>query len=694
MEYRKLKYAENTNHTYFQVDHRYVHVDNEGLLVPVPSMIMEELSTHYEFDEMELTGHSRLVFYHPQNSNVTAVVHRFIGDKTGRLHMRDRQKLYCEVVESTRNVTEAPCSYIIDYGAEIILPTEVHLHGTNTDLYGLMSGVHHLYILDGAHVTIYSTAQTALIENRQYTHVSEKGNISLPTINIYREGFLSFSKIATDITVTAAFLEIKYEGTVMMNHGFIDVGELDVEAESHITLDGTGYEPNEGPGAGSDMVGGSYGGIGGGSDLGMAYGSVFNPSHLGSGGGGAAGGGYVSVKVGRTFHLNGLLSTRGAVATGSTGGGSGGAIYITAFNMSGHGVIDASGGSGYNGGGGGRIALHITFDNRFGGEYVAAGGLGSSGATLLEGLSVGGPGTVYKYESNRGPQYRELKYNPLLNATAIKPEHSKLLVDNKHLDTDNPAMVMKSSSLYFEFDEVQVEGYSYVEFYHPISNEAVNIVIHELSGNKKGLLRVRSHQRLVVHFVESTHTYLDAPCGFHVDDGGEAVLPTTLIVTSEAAIFAGRLTGVEEIIIERDGEIIFQERSHTHDVPHTEWYIADPSQAFTPGVISFQKITVNNQGTLSLDNNPHTSTLIPADLYVYSGGVVNCKSLRNNIEASNVTVQKTGLITGMGYGYMSSEGPGAGKAHASNAGGGGGGGHASYGKSIYLVMILYLSACN
>ena len=109
------------------MDHRYVHIDNEGRNVPVPSIIMQEDEYEYEFDEMELTGEARLWFYHPTDADVvTVVVHRFIGDRTGRAHLRSNQKVFVEFVESESNVTEAPCSYWIDYEAEIILPTEVN----------------------------------------------------------------------------------------------------------------------------------------------------------------------------------------------------------------------------------------------------------------------------------------------------------------------------------------------------------------------------------------------------------------------------------------------------------------------------------------------------------------------------------------------------------------------------------------
>ena len=689
LEYRILKYAPETNDTYFQVDHRYIHVDNEQLLVPVATMIMENNTFYYEFDEMELTGDSRLVFYHPPLSfNVTVVTHIFIGDKTGRIHIRLHQYLWSEFIESETNITEAPCSYIIDEGAELFVPTEVRLHGTKTVLDGLVTGVHHLYVEDGADVIVSSTAQTALMENRAYVHITEPGNFSLPTINVKTNGLLTFSKIQTDMTITASFLEVKHKGIILMNHGFIDAGDVDVESEGQINLEGTGYGEGHGPGAGTLNSGGSYGGIGGGSYPGKAYGSLFTPWQLGSGGGGTSagsGGGYVSIKVGRTIHINGRITVKGGSSSGNAGGGSGGSLLVDAFKMTGHGVLNAAGGDGSGtgaAGSGGRIAAHITFSNTYGGHYICVGGIG--GISSNHHLSDGGPGTVYKYESNRGPQYRELKYNPRLNHSSIEPEHSKLTVDNLMLQTDNPAIVMEENSLYYEFDEVQVEGHSYVHFYHPVDNVTVNVVIHELTGNKKGLVRIQSHQRLIVHFVESTHTWLDAPCGLHVDRGGEAVLPTKLTILTERFILEGRLTGVEELTIERDGQMIISSDAHTHAIPlHTQWYTDDPEHSFTPGLITLQQIQISNAGDLLIQMNPTKPTIYAAVIRVKSGGYIGCQSFKVEFTSSIMDIEFTGIIDGSGFGYPREFGPGRGYSDSYVASGGS---YASLGKNIFILL--------
>ena len=693
LEYRILKYMPGTNDTYFEVDHKYVHIDNENRKVPVATMVMEPQTTTYEFDEMELTGDSRLVFYHVPGSLVNVTVHRFIGDKTGRVHIRGHQKLFSEFVESISNVTEAPCSYVIESGAELLLPTEVRLHGTNTELDGMITGVHHLYIEAGSKVTVSSTAQTALMEDEEYVDVSTKGNISFATVNLRKDGLLQLRKIQSDLTMTTGFLEVKYKGLIQINHGYLDLGDADVETEGRIDLKGRGYTAGHGEGAGSSGCGGSYGGRAGGGGSGacpdLSHGSTFRPTDLGSGGSGSeggSGGGHVNIRVGRMFSLDGLVTVAGSDATDG-GGGSGGTLLIEAYNMSGHGVFDASGGSGRGdggGGSGGRIAVHVTFSNLYGGSYVASGGQGGSTCSLPK--CIGGPGTIYKYESNHGPQYRELKYNPRLNVTTVKPEHSKLTVDNRELITDNAAVIMETNTVYYEFDEVQVEGHSYVHFYHPNTTAIVNVVIHELTGNKRGLVRVQHRQRVIINFVESTHTYLDAPCGFHVDRGGVIVLPTKVVILAERVILEGRMTGVDELIIERQGEFVISGDAHTGSLPDLIlWYVDNKDDQYTSGHVQLQILSIQNGGQLTSDMGSLKPVVDAGDIVVKAGGLLALHCPATQLNCTMLEVEKTGRIDGTGHGFPGGLGPGRGTAATLEASGGG---HGGRGKKVAKLFIL------
>ena len=267
------------------------------------------------------------------------------------------QTLFAEVVESETNHTEAPCSYIIDYGAEILLPSEVHIHGTRSYLHGIMTGVHDLYVEDEAFLTVTSTAQTALLERQEYIQMTSEGNFSVPRLYVKRGGHIDFSRISQDIVVDVAFLEIKYQGLFEMNHGYIDSDHADLESEGVLSLDGRGHSGSTGVGAGIREgtgygTGASYGGVGGwmsSSSLAPTYGSVYNPHHLGSGGGssiygaGGSGGSSLHWEVGKLIHINGLITSCGMSGATSAGAGSGGSILLHAVNTTGHGEIRSSG---------------------------------------------------------------------------------------------------------------------------------------------------------------------------------------------------------------------------------------------------------------------------------------------------------------------------------------------------------------
>jgi hypothetical protein len=163
---------------------------------------------------------------------------------------------------------------------------------------------------------------------------------------------------------------------------------LHIEAGGNITLDrasinmeGRGYPPGAGPGAGGDAnavrsargAGASYGGTAAimadpnSGSIRPPYGDFRQPTDFGSGGGrsfnengvwveGGAGGGAVRVIAGRTLNVtlgSGIYAN--GISTNIAGSGSGGSIWITAQHLAGRGNIHAGGGAGA---GGGRIAVY------------------------------------------------------------------------------------------------------------------------------------------------------------------------------------------------------------------------------------------------------------------------------------------------------------------------------------------------
>jgi hypothetical protein len=183
-------------------------------------------------------------------------------------------------------------------------------------------------------------------------------------------------------------------------------GDLEVAVGGSLNVNWKGYGGALGPGAGrsasspADGSGAGYGGLGGMSASnalgGLTYGSFYQPTNLGSGGGsgyigaGGPGGGLINLQVGGNLLLNGAVSANGANGANSrSGGGSGGSVWLSAHTVAGTGSISASGGAGEpsrgGGGAGGRIALQCDA-NSFAGPLSAFGGTGAKN---------GGAGTVY-----------------------------------------------------------------------------------------------------------------------------------------------------------------------------------------------------------------------------------------------------------------------------------------------------------
>jgi hypothetical protein len=211
--------------------------------------------------------------------------------------------------------------------------------------------------------------------------------------------------------------------TVMANQSNLDLlvfSNLDVAPGGVIAVDGEGFAPGGGPGAGqsidADGSGAGYGGTGGASSTapgGASYGSSNQPVDFGSGGGlgdgplagGSAGGGAARLSVGGILTVDGEITANGQTGLqDNSGGGSGGSLWVTAGTLAGSGLFAANGGAGelYGGGGGagGRIALYSRGNSFFGLATVF-------GAT---GESSGANGTIY---SNTIPRLQVLSNSPV-----------------------------------------------------------------------------------------------------------------------------------------------------------------------------------------------------------------------------------------------------------------------------------------
>jgi hypothetical protein len=184
-------------------------------------------------------------------------------------------------------------------------------------------------------------------------------------------------------------------------------GDIILEPGSLVNASGRGFGSAQGPGAGTPNAsneigsGASHGGRGGDTSVrsgGPVYGSILEPTDLGSGGGfssgGGRGGGAVRIIAAGMLTIDGEINADADDATSSNGGGgSGGSIWATADDLNGTGLVSADGssttGTGTGGGGGGRIALAAHDSFTFSGSARAFGGNAGTPARK------GGPGTIY-----------------------------------------------------------------------------------------------------------------------------------------------------------------------------------------------------------------------------------------------------------------------------------------------------------
>ncbi len=170
-----------------------------------------------------------------------------------------------------------------------------------------------------------------------------------------------------------------------------------------LSADAQGFTEGQGPAFGDVNRGGSHGGEGAGLSL-STYGSVTNPTALGSGGrsgyGATPGGGAIVLSVTDHVTVNGVIGADASHIGGSDRRGAGGSIYITAASLSGTGTIRANGGNGYLGGGGGRVAVVLTSGSDFGDVAIRAFGGDAS--------EDGAAGTIYLKHAGHGAGLGEL----------------------------------------------------------------------------------------------------------------------------------------------------------------------------------------------------------------------------------------------------------------------------------------------
>lgn len=226
-------------------------------------------------------------------------------------------------------------------------------------------------------------------------------NASTLTIPATAYFFANTARTFTGLTVNGILTHSQNTTLETYKIDYTVNGDVTIGSGGSINVDSNGFNAATGTGAGGSNSGAGYGGIGGGTSGGIAYGVLAAPVNIGSGGGSSStgvpgkGGGAVKLNVSGTLTVSGTISADGGNASGtfSPGGGSGGGIYLITGTFAGTtGVIRANGGNGISGGGGGaggRIAIYYSTAKTYTGSMTVNGGAGGgtaaqSGTTLMK----------------------------------------------------------------------------------------------------------------------------------------------------------------------------------------------------------------------------------------------------------------------------------------------------------------------
>ncbi|MDD5252031.1 MAG: hypothetical protein PHT12_05365, partial [Patescibacteria group bacterium] len=394
-----------------------------------------------------------------------------------------------------------------------------------------------------------------------------------------------------------------------------------IDIEGTFTATGQGFPSQQGSGYG--WYGAGYGGVGGGYNTdnqhpGPTYGSVTQPTRLGSGGRAtnAAGGGAIKLSASGTLTVNGTVSSNGADIN-PTEGGSGGSVWLDADTLAGTGTVTANGegcttSTCYEGGGGGRIAVYYnTLDG---------------GCTLFS--------TAGKIQAYGGRVYLPSIYNNMGGAGTI-------FWDDKNDSYSNGALIVDNNNY--------LTTYSYTTQVTTASQTYDSITV---SGAAK-------------YYIPSTFT-LTGPNNYTLAGGGttngQIIVPSNATFDFPSGAFT--LSGLDIYLYGTAGRL-------TNPTLSSSRLVFNPTTgSFTAGLDS---LTVDNNGVFS---EAGTGTVSVTTVLVKSGGKLTHEAnhaAQDNkliVSASDITIDSNGSINVNAVGYAENHGSGA---------GGNGGGYGGYG---------------
>lgn len=425
---------------------------------------------------------------------------------------------------------------------------------------------------------------------------SSSSKVAVDTFEIGYEANITFAHSELNIETSSFKMDSLSKIIVAGSKKKITITSTDFTLQdgAEISVSGGG-ELDSGSGSASGTEGASYGGEGG-ENLGTTYGSSIMPVDYGSGSTSARGGGIINLIISATAEIDGSLLANGANST-STGGASGGTIYIEAATLQGHGKLSVNGGDSSvgGGGGGGRIALKAPLQSDFLGDVTS---YGATGVT-----ETGAAGTIYKeYEQSGGSQIK------------------KVIIDNNGMVTDAFSHINGAVAL----TELEINGYGQVQF----DGTASTFEIGTVTGDYTGTLTVLENQVYEIATSYGTLTPYALMCKLTIKENGEATIPAKILLTDDDTTgldwynleVYGTVLGMREMTVSSGGRVLLHSQSRS----------GLSSTNLKPiGTLSLSKVDVTTDGLLELSvdsMDPYTLEMIK-EFNVKYGGTVTGRNL-------------------------------------------------------------------
>lgn len=541
------------------VAYRRLMLDNAGRFVEKYSTIEEVFQSEFYFDELHLMNQATL-HVRDTGTSIFVDIRLLAGDRNGLLHIHKNQRYIAEYEAGIRQAFTSGVNLIVDEGGEIILPSISYIYGVgirmtnypetrSVQMYGRITGVANLILGFETLVYIGQNGHTAMLgegsytdKGRTYLYKDDNGQSTFGSVDLRA---LSSIKYAPDIPMLSNIgrIDCRYKTVISAESIYVNTSTLNVEAGSEVTtsatdrpLDTIDEETGSGRYGNSSSIGtgGGHGSEGGGVYHqtektvivagGDYHGSLYTPLKRGSAGGAGQnkmagkGGGIIELNVATELYVDGEITADGSNGDSSSGGGSGGSIFIKSNDLEGHGDISVGGGTGGCGGSGGRVALHLSTQINFNGEYHSLGGSGGGGY-----MADGGPGGVYIKDTRNSRDYEQLH------------------LDNNKRTWDHYFTLDEPDKVKYYFDDI----YMYKNITVQLKNgDGIKreLEINKIYGDKTGRFHLRAGHTA---FLEEYQSLTKTPINLWVDEGGTAYLSRLVY-----------MLGIGEIAFRWYGEII------------------------------------------------------------------------------------------------------------------------------------------